>query len=177
MKIIIKASVLLWLLCLCSQLMGQAASVKSATVETSDGLFFRIWTPNHMIKDGNNIEVKYQVKNRGSKSIYLVTETPIDTEIDGRDLLILASYILDEHDDRGSEYRLIEIKRNGKYEGRFIITKDEYKEARDWSIRVYFSFVKDMKGFNERIVHPTEKRALGNITEVVGVGILEVDVQ
>lgn len=176
-KTIIKASRLVSLLFLCSTLMGQSALVKRATVETFDGVIFRIWTTNQEVKNGDKIEVNYQVENRSPKSIYLVTENPMETEIKGRTILILAPYISDEHEASGSEYSLIEIKRGRKREGKFIITKNDYREAREWSIDVTFGFVRDIKGFKQRIVHPTEKRALGNITEVVGVGTLDVDVQ
>ncbi len=177
-----EAFFLVLLLTLSIPVHSQDDRVKRIGGETADGLSFTAWTESFVVPFGQNIVINYEVRNRGSKSVYLVHKDgppEVRVEEDIHTLFIEAPIPLPPHHGTFN-YSFVKVPKGKSHRGRFIITLAEYRSAAYWQIGVGFGYVTDITGLEKKSGSeddPGSRALLRSRMGDLGLGYLSVEVK
>jgi hypothetical protein len=171
---------LLIFIAVADQANGQYTKVNRICAETEDGVQFTAWTEHSTVILGQNIVIKFQVKNRGSKVIYLVTEDVPEIAIEDDATILIEAPYSSPSNPTEFDYSFTKIAPEKSYQGQFTITKQQYRRDNIWPIRIGFGYVFDISLFELRGSPRVSDTELGNLLysriQVVGAGELTVNV-
>lgn len=173
---------LVLLLALSVTVRSQDDRVKRISGETADGLSFMAWTKSFVVPFGQNIVINYEVRNRGSKPVYLVhKDGPLEIRVeeDIHTLFIEAPVPLPTHHGTFN-YGFIQVPKGKSHRGRFIIIPDQYRSAAYWQIGVGFGYVTDITGLEKKSGSeddPGSRALLRSRMGDLGLGYLNVEVK
>jgi len=124
------------------------AKVTKVMAETEDGVFFQASVSKSLFQRGDNIQINYEVQNKGKKTIYLVTEPSSNVLIEDLSILRLVQPVTGADDHLPYNYDLIKIPPKKNFKGNLLIKANVYLENKKYDfsiteIQVGFSYLFD----------------------------------
>ena len=158
---------------------GQYSMIKSIQAETTDGITVSVWAERETVRFGQNITIKYKVSNGSEKTIYLVWDNTSNPVAERGEIVIREPLVaLGGHE--GYDYTFTKIEHRKTYQGKLIIPRERYGEARPWRINVGFGYVIDITGLNRALNQAEDplpmKAMLNSRIKTLLLGSLRVDV-
>jgi hypothetical protein len=124
---------------------GQDEKSPSVTIPTPDGLSFTAWVDRQKVRFGQDIIINYRVDNGSNKPIYLVHDGTAYTVIED-DQIVFPEPLVLIGGHEAYNYSFKKVKSGGSIDGEFIVSRDEYKAAQAWHVKVGFGYVTDIRG-------------------------------